>query len=48
MVHGLWSIVLASYFGQSEESGSGVTPLNEQSRDGSATMLKQSRDGAVI
>ena len=28
-----------SYFGQCAESGSGVSPLNEQSRDGSATML---------
>ena len=35
MVHGLWSIVL----GQRAESGSGVSPLNEQSRDGSAAML---------
>ena len=33
MVHGLWSIVL----GQHGESSSGVSPLNEQSRDGSAT-----------
>ena len=28
-----------SYFGQRAESGSGVSPLNEQSRHGSATML---------
>ena len=36
MVHGLWSIVLDELFWQ---SGSGVSPLNEQSRDGSATLL---------
>ena len=35
------------YWGQNGESGSGVSPLNEQSRDGSATMLKQSRDGSA-
>ena len=38
MVHGLWSIVLDELFGQRAESGSGVSPLNEQSRDGSATI----------
>ena len=33
-----------SYFGQRAESGSGVSPLNEQSRDGSATMLNGAGD----